>query len=197
MLESTEGSDFGDGDHGGDEFEAFEGHEGVDEGFALPVLEELEHFGFEFDDALDVEVNGGEVVFEDAVVGGVREFESAKVVHVGLGPVGFASVVVTKAPEHGEEAGLGAAEVVDGISTSAAEVANGLVSGVGNVDGDEVVGAEVFGEFHGVAFVGFNAVARFGGDEGRGDDFTADAHLEKAPGDPEAASAGFVAKVEV
>jgi len=38
MLETTEGPNFGDGDHGGDEFESFEGHHCIDEGFALPVL---------------------------------------------------------------------------------------------------------------------------------------------------------------
>ena len=38
MFETAEGSDFGDDDHGGDELEAFEGHEGIDEGFALPVV---------------------------------------------------------------------------------------------------------------------------------------------------------------
>lgn len=38
MFEAAEGPDFGHGDHGGDEFEAFESHEGLDEWFALPVL---------------------------------------------------------------------------------------------------------------------------------------------------------------
>lgn len=40
VFEAAEGSDFGNGDHGGDELEAFEGHEGLDEGFALPLVEE-------------------------------------------------------------------------------------------------------------------------------------------------------------
>ena len=74
MLKATEGSDLGDGDHGGDEFESFEGHHGIDEGFTLPVLEEVKHGFFELGDALVVEVDSGEVVFEDAVVGGVGEF---------------------------------------------------------------------------------------------------------------------------
>ena len=71
MLEAAEGSDFGDGDHGGDEFEPFEGHEGVDERFALPVAEELKHGLFEPEDAFVMEVDGGDVVLKDAVVGGV------------------------------------------------------------------------------------------------------------------------------
>lgn len=38
VLEATEGADFGDGDHGGDELKSFEGHEGFDKGLALPVF---------------------------------------------------------------------------------------------------------------------------------------------------------------
>ncbi len=38
VFEAAEGSDFGDGDHGGDELESFEGHEGFDEWFALPIF---------------------------------------------------------------------------------------------------------------------------------------------------------------
>ena len=52
MFEATEGANFAHGDHGGDELEAFEGHKGVDEGFALPIIEEVEHCFFEFGDAL-------------------------------------------------------------------------------------------------------------------------------------------------
>ena len=38
MLEAAEGTDFRDGDHGCDELEAFEGHHGFDQGFALPAF---------------------------------------------------------------------------------------------------------------------------------------------------------------
>ncbi len=38
MFEAAEGADFADGDHGGDEFKSFEGHEGIDERFALPAV---------------------------------------------------------------------------------------------------------------------------------------------------------------
>ncbi len=197
VLETAEGADFRDGDHGGDEFEAFEGHHGIDERFALPVILELKHGLFESGDALDVEVDGGEVVFENPVVGGIREGEMTKVSFVCFGPMGFSVVVVAEASQEGEEAGFGSAEVIDDISAGATEVTNGFVGGVGNIDGNEVVGAEVFGEFHGVAFVGFDAVPGFGGNEGRGDDFTMDAHLKEAPSDPEPATARFVADVEI
>lgn len=188
---------FGDGDHGGDEFESFEGHEGVDEGFALPVVEELEHGFFKFGDAFVMEVDGGDVVFEDAIVGGIGKGEVAEVAQVGLGPVGLAVVVEAESAEQGEESCLCAAKIIDGIGAGAAEISDGLVHAVGNVDGDEVVGAEVFGEFHGVAFVGFDPVAGFNGNERGRDDFAPDAHLEETSRDPKSASAGFVANVEV
>ena len=197
MFEAAEGSDFADGDHGGDELESFEGHHGLNEGFALPVLEKLKHGFFEFDDAFVMEVDGCDVVFKDAIVGSIGEGEVAEVAQVGLGPVGLAVVVEAETSEQGEEACFGPAKVVDGIGAGAAEVANGFVHGVRDIDGDEVVGAEIFGELHGVAFIGFDSVARFDGDERRGDDFATDAHLQESSGDPEAATAGFVADVKI
>jgi len=100
--------------------ESFEGHEGFDEGFALPVLEELEHFFFEFGDAFDVKVDGGEVVFEDSVVSGVWELKFTKVVEVGLSPMSLAVVVVAEAAQEGEESGFGSAEVIDSVGAGAA-----------------------------------------------------------------------------
>jgi len=116
---------------------------------------------------------------------------------VGFGPVGLAIVVVAEATQEGEEAGLGPAKVIDRIGAAAAEIADGFVNGVGNVDGDEVVGAEVFDELHRVALVGFDPVTGFDGDERGRDDFTPDSHLEESTGDPEPTAAGFVANVEV
>lgn len=197
VFEATEGSNLADGDHGGDEFEPFEGHQGVDERFALPGFEKLKHGFFEFDDAVVMEVDGGDVVFEDAIVSGIGKGEVAEVAQVGFGPVGFSIVVVAEAAKEGEESGFGPTKVVDGISAGAAKVANGFIDRVGNVDGDEVIGTEIFGEFHGIAFIGFDAVAGFDGDERRGNDFATNAHLEEASGDPKPATAGFVADVEV
>jgi hypothetical protein len=160
-------------------------------------VEELEHGFFKFGDAFVMEVDGGDVVFEDAIVGGIGKGEVAEVAQVGLGPVGLAVVVEAESAEQGEESCLCAAKIIDGIGAGAAEISDGLVHAVGNVDGDEVVGAEVFGEFHGVAFVGFDPVAGFNGNERGRDDFAPDAHLEETSRDPKSASAGFVANVEV
>jgi len=197
VLEATEGSNFTDGNHGGDELEAFEGHESVDEWFALPVAQELEHRFFEAGDAFVVEVDGGEVVFEDAIVCGIGKFEITEVAQVGFGPVGLSLVVVTKSAKHGEEACLSATKVINGIGSGPTKVADGLVDAVRNVDGNEVIGAKIFGEFHGVAFVSFDAVTGFDGDQRGCNDFAPDAHLEEAPGDPKTTSARFVTDVKV
>ena len=116
---------------------------------------------------------------------------------MGFGPVGLAVVVVAEAAQEGEEPGLGAAEVIDRIGAGTAKIANGLVHAVGNVDGDEVVGAEVFGELHGIAFVGFDAVSGLDGNERGRDDVAFHTHLKETSGDPKSASARFVANVEI
>lgn len=165
MLKAAEGSNLGHGDHGGNEFESFEGHEGFNEGFALPVFEEFEHGVFDGRDAPGVKVDGAEVVLEDDVVGDIREGEVAQVSFVGFGPVGLSGVVVSKSTEHGEKAGFGTTKVIDGIGSGTAKVADGFVNGVGDVDGDKVVGAEHPGEFGGVAFIGLDPVTGLGGNE--------------------------------
>jgi hypothetical protein len=63
----------------------------------------LEHRFFKFGDTLVMKIDGGEVVFEDAVVSGIGKGEVAEVAFVGFGPVGLAGVVVAEATEHGEE----------------------------------------------------------------------------------------------
>ena len=99
VFETAERADLRDGDHGGDELEALEGHECVDEGFALPAAEEVEHLGLDAFDSFLMEVDEGEVVLEDDVVGTVGHLKAAQVVHVRLAPVGLAVVLVAEAAE--------------------------------------------------------------------------------------------------
>ncbi len=165
VLKAAEGSNFRDGDHGGNELKSFEGHHGIDEGLALPVFQELKHCFFEFGDALVMEVDGSEVVLKNSVVGGIGEPEITEVSFMSFSPVGLAGVVVAEAAKEGEESGFGATEIIDSVGTTSAKIANGFISGVWNIDWDEVIGAEIFGKFHGVAFVCFNAITRFYRDE--------------------------------
>ena len=165
MFKSTEGSNFGNGDHRGHMFEAFECHQSVNQGFALPLLKKLEHFFFELGDSFDMKVNGGEIVLENAIVGSTREGEMAQVIHVGLRPVGFTVVVEAQTTKQCEQPGFGSAEIIDCVSASTAQVADGLVRCIGDIDRDKVVGAEVFSELHGITLVGLDTVAGFYWDE--------------------------------
>ncbi|YCM42270.1 hypothetical protein V2O64_13240 [Verrucomicrobiaceae bacterium 227] len=81
----------------------------------------MEHRFFETGDPFDVKIDGGEVVFEDAIVSGIGQGKVTKVAFVGFGPVGLAVVVVTQAAQEGEEPGLGAAKVIDGIGAGTAK----------------------------------------------------------------------------
>lgn len=95
------------------------------------------------------------------------------------------------------KAALGPAEVIDGIGAGAAQVTDGFVHAVGNVDRNEIIGTKIFGKLGGIAFVRFDSIAGLGGDQRRGDHVAVHAHLEKASRDPKPTAAGFVAHVEV
>ena len=77
MLEAAEGADFRYRNHGGNELEAFEGHHGINQRFALPILEELKHGFLKAGDAVVMEVDGREVVLEHSVVCGIGQSEVA------------------------------------------------------------------------------------------------------------------------
>ena len=116
---------------------------------------------------------------------------------MGFAPGGSSGIAVAEAAQESLEAVFGAAEVVDGIDPGAAEVADGFVGLVGDVDGGEFAGAQEAGEFDGVFFVGLDLVAGFGGDQGGGDDGAVNLQLKQFSGDPHAAAARFVTDVEV
>jgi hypothetical protein len=71
------------------------------------------------------------------------------------------------------------------------------VDAVGDIDGNEVIGAKVFGKLHGITFIGLDAVTGFYGDERRCDDIATNPHLQEASRNPKFASARFVANVKV
>jgi len=116
---------------------------------------------------------------------------------VSFGPVGLSIVVVAEATKEGEKPGFGTTKIINGISPATAEITDRFIGGVRDVDRHEVIGAEIFGEFHGIALIGLNTVTRFDRNERGGDDITADAHLEESTRDPKSTSTRFVANVEI
>mgnify|MGYP000939200298 CR=1 FL=1 len=71
---------------------------------------------------------------------------------------------MAEAAQEAGEAVLGAAEIIHGIDTGTAEIADGFVGLVGHVDGGEFTGTQETDEFDGIFFVGFDVVASLGGD---------------------------------
>jgi len=197
VLETTEGADLRDDDHRRDGFKSLEGHEGVDQRFALPGVEQVGHDLLEVGDPFEDFIDDAEVVLHDEVVHRVGKLELPQIALVGFGPVGLSRVGVAVVTQEGEEAGLGPAHVPDRIGAGPAKIANGLVGAVGDVDRDEIIGPKSLGKFGGVSLVGLDLVSGFSGDERRGDDIAGNAHLEQAPSDPKSASTGLVADVKV
>ena len=100
-------------------------------------------------------------------------------------PGSFAFVSVSVAKHECLEALLVAFEIAGGVTAKAAEVANGLIGFMRNVNGSEFSGTMESSEFclpqqvaadtcyaFGIAFVRFNLIAGLLRDERWGDDFT-------------------------
>jgi hypothetical protein len=87
--------------------------------------------------------------------------------------------------------------VIDGIGASAAQIADGLVGGLGHVNGGEFSSAQESGDGPGVALIGFERRAGLFWDERGSGDQTRDLKLFEAAGDHKTARAGFVGNFEV
>lgn len=83
--------------------------------------------------------------------------------------------------------------IINRIDPSAAKIANGLVGFIGNKDGDKFPGAVKASELDGILFIGFDVIARFGGNERWGDDRARHFHFHEHPCHPHAAAACLVA----
>ena len=197
MSEAVYISQLADGDHGGDQLEAAEGHERLDGGLEAPGFQQSGHGGFDAQDTLVGGVDALEIFFEDGFHGGVGQDQFAQVAHVGLAPVGFALVTVAVAEQEGFEPETGPPLVIDGIGAGAAEIADRFVSRLGNVDGDEFSGTEQAGDGAGVALIGFEGSAGLFGNEGGSGDQAGHSELFQATRNAEAARTGLVSDLQV
>jgi len=181
-----------DGDHGGDQLKAAEGHERLHRGFESPGLQQAEHGGF---DALDPSVSGVntlEVFLQDRFHGRVGKDQLAQVTHVGLAPIGLALIAETVTQEKAFETMPATAVIIDRVGASATQVANGLVGGFGDVDSGQFTSTQQTGQAAGIAFVGFEwGSGLFGDERGRGDQARNFELLETA-GDDKTARTGFI-----
>jgi len=147
-------------------------------------------------DTLGVFVDGSEVLLEDDLLGRGGTDYPGEVAAVGVVLVGAADVVKAKPEKERLEAVLGALQIDEGVLAGAGEVADGLIVDSGNVDGGEVAGAQEPCELNGVATVGFDAVAGFLRDQGRGHDDALEALPAKVAVQDVAAGAGLVGEQE-
>jgi len=104
-------------------------------------------------DALLEGVDLHDVLLEHDLLDGVGHGDLADVVEVALRPVRLAGVAHTVAQHEAQELLLGAAARLDGVGARAAQVADRLVCGRGDVDRFELSGAQQAGELLGVLLV--------------------------------------------
>lgn len=94
MVESMERTQFGDGDHGGHDLEALEGHESFHRGFQSPGRQEVRHGSFaSLNPRFRVRYRH-EAFFQDCFHSRMGQSEVSEVAHVGGSPVASTLVMV-------------------------------------------------------------------------------------------------------
>ena len=196
-FETTEVTDFTDDGHGSDFLESLAGHQGLHDRSPLPIRENMFEFFFEGLNTLEAAVDGLKVAFEHEALGGIRESEVAEIAHVGRSPFGCFIVTITVAKKEGAEPLLGPGKVIGGVGASPTEVANGFIKCRRNPDFGEVAIAEEFGDFLGIAFIGFDLLVGFTFRFGRGHDNAVDLELAESTSEDKTGWSSFVANFEV
>jgi hypothetical protein len=120
--------------------------------------------------------------------------EPAQVSGTPVGPTCLADIV---SQEKRLETDLGALEILEGIFTCPAQVANSFVLALGNIDGREIPRAQQPGELHSIAAVGFDTVTGLLGNQGGCHDRAARAFFHQIPGEPVATGASLIDKEQV
>jgi len=126
----------------------------------------------------------------------VGQDQFTQVTHMGLTPIGFALVTETVAQEKTFKTVTATAVIIDGVGASAAEVAYGLVGGLGDVDGGQFASTQQTGQAAGIAFVGLERGAGLFGNEGRSGDEAGDFELFETACDTKTAGTGFVSDLK-
>jgi hypothetical protein len=127
--------------------------------------------------------------------GGTDDF--AKPPEVGRVPVCPACIPDILPQEKGFEPKLRGLEIVDSIFTRPAQVPNGFIVHLGDVDGSKVARAHQAGQFDGVSPVGFDPIPGLSGNQGGGHDPADIAFFRQVAVEPIATRAGFIDKDEV
>jgi hypothetical protein len=116
---------------------------------------------------------------------------------VGRTPGGLARIADILPQQKRFEPELGGLEIPEGVFASPAQIADGFVFDLWNIDGREVPRAREPRQLSGVTTVGFDPVARLVRNQGRGDDPALIAFCSQGAIEPRPARAGFVDKDQV
>ena len=197
MSETVEIAEFGDEGGGVEEGHATKGHQGFDDGFPTPAGDDARDLGVITGQAVGGFGDDVEHLLEEELLFWEREFEGGQITKMLGRPSGGTGVTEVVAQEKHFELLAGAMLLFVNLETGANEIANGLVLGIGDMNGGQFAGAIKACELVGIAAVGFDAIAGFTRDSGGSDD-----DAVKPVGMQEAAQGiavrpGFVTEAEV
>jgi hypothetical protein len=192
VVEARQGAQCSHKSHGDRELHAPEGVQGVDHRCQSPGVDLVLECMVEALEALSVRGHRPDILLEDELLRWGRTAHCTEPTPVGGAPGGSACIANIVAQQAGFAAQLGGLQIPEGIFASPAQLADGCIFHVGDIDGGEITGAPQARQLHRITTVGFHAVARFVGHEGGGDDPAARAFFRQIALEPVAAGACFL-----
>lgn len=197
IREAGQVAEFGDDRDGDEELDAAQRLQGLDDGIQAPGGRTLEQFDLKPLEPIDLFIDGADLFLKDDLLRWRRADDHGEVSPVGVGPVGPADIVPPESQQEGLQAEL---RILEGEPRGVArptEVADRFVVDGRHVDGREIPIAEQPRELDRVTPVGLDLVARFLGNQRRGDDVTAEAAPGEMAMQPVPARAGLVGEHQV
>ena len=192
MGKTVDVAQLGDEDHGGDNADAAQAHQGAHDGCLRPRCEHILHLLLEPGDALVGGFDGLDRFLQNDAHGRQCQGDAAQGAHAGFAPRRFAGDAMAVTQEEGFELAHGAALVIDGIGAGPAEIPDTFIHDIGHMHGGEFTGTVEAGEHEGVAPVRFDPVAFCLWDQRRGGDHAGNALFGEMPGDHKSGRAGFI-----
>ena len=185
-----------DGDGNG-KLPAPPGLKGLDHRLQTPGVHLLLEFVFETLQAFSGLVHRPDIFLEDDLLRRGRTDHVSEPAQVGWPPGGLARIAEIMPQQKRFEPERGGLEIPEGLFASPAQVAEGFVFDLWNLDGSEVPRAHEAGQLDGVTTVGFDSVAGLFRHQGRGHDPARISFFRQVAREPIPAGAGFVDKDQV
>jgi hypothetical protein len=165
VVEAGDVTHLRDGGDGYSELNTAKRLECNDEGEEFPAGDVIMEFVFESLEPLRAFRDGIDVLLESDLLCGDGEGEGSEPSEVSGRPVGTTGVSDAVSEEEGFQSQLGSIEISESIFPGAAEIPDGLVLDLGNIDGGEVPGAQEASKIDSIPSISFHPSAGFLGDE--------------------------------